>query len=174
MTTINDLERLLKSFINAAGYDVEEDRKIDGDQFYVISKKKKIVKEKEDNPDFTKFWFLYPRKTNCEKAKLSFNKLTKSEIILALHDIKTRYEGVEKQFIPHATTYIKTVKGGRMKELSQVAKKQVDQRLSQSCRKSLNITKTPENLDIVIIAAIFDKFNDRYLNKFSSQIAGRW
>jgi len=106
MTTINDLERLLKSFINAAGYDVEDDRKVEGEKFYVISRKKKIIKEKEDNPDFTKFWFLYPRKTNCEKAKLSFNKLTKSEIILALRDIKTRYKGVEKQFIPHATTYI--------------------------------------------------------------------
>ena len=98
---------LMSAFIHAMGYEHEVDKVIDGETFFIVKKQpKKELEKKQDKPEFIEFWGLYPRKTNLEKSKVAFNKLTKAEIILALHDIKTRYDGVDKQYIPHATTYI--------------------------------------------------------------------
>jgi len=106
MTTINDLERLLKSFINAAGYDVEEDRKVEGEKFYIVSKKKRLVKEKIANEDFVTFWNLYPKKTRKPKAIIAFKKITKSEFLLIKHDLAIRYINTKEQYVPKPSDYL--------------------------------------------------------------------
>lgn len=61
-------------------------------------------KTKEDM--FFRFWENYPRKTDKKKARLAFNKLSQPDKELAIADCKTRYINTEKQYIPHATTYL--------------------------------------------------------------------
>jgi hypothetical protein len=59
-----------------------------------------------DSGAFDLFWKNYPRKVGKKKAKTAFNNLTKANQAKATEDCKTRYEYVEKNYIPHPTTYI--------------------------------------------------------------------
>ncbi|MCZ6504349.1 MAG: hypothetical protein O6945_17770 [Gammaproteobacteria bacterium] len=59
-----------------------------------------------NSASFDAFWDLYPRKVAKKKAQVAWKKLPLSKQELAIADIKTRYQGVNKQFIPHPTTYI--------------------------------------------------------------------
>lgn len=55
---------------------------------------------------FTLFWDLYPRKENKKKTHAAWKRLSKASKIKAIEDVKTRYIGVDKCYIPMATTYI--------------------------------------------------------------------
>ena len=69
-------------------------------------KEKEIVKEKE-NVYFDLFWSNYPNKANKKKARISFNRLTKTKQKLSIEDIKTRFIDIDDvRYIPHASTYI--------------------------------------------------------------------
>ncbi len=75
-------------------------------------KEEEITKEEDINKKntssvFDDFWKGYPNKANKKKAKISFDRLTKTKQQLAIEDIKTRFVGVDNvKYIPHATTYI--------------------------------------------------------------------
>lgn len=60
----------------------------------------------KQTPGFFEFWKLYPRKEDKKKAERAWGNLSKAKQEKALVDIKDRYEGIEKQFIPLATTYM--------------------------------------------------------------------
>ncbi len=60
----------------------------------------------DNTASFDAFWSLYPKKVDKKKAQIAWKKLPLSKQELAIADIKTRYQGVNKQFIPHPTTYI--------------------------------------------------------------------
>lgn len=67
--------RLLKAFIDTAGYDVEElSTEMIGQYEYKVTKKKKITKNSPkkgiDNEDFERFWFWYPKRSGSN-PKLS-------------------------------------------------------------------------------------------------------
>lgn len=60
---------------------------------------------------FDDFWQLYPRKTNKAQARKAWAKLKPSEVITAdiAFNITERLaagEWQDKQFIPHASTYL--------------------------------------------------------------------
>jgi hypothetical protein len=55
---------------------------------------------------FEKFWKVYPRKDSKKKARMAWNKLTKAEKEKAITDAPARYDGVQRQFIPMAPTYL--------------------------------------------------------------------
>lgn len=59
-----------------------------------------------DESDWTDFWTNYPRKEAKKKSRTAFLNLTKDKRRKAVEDSKTRYNGVDKRFIPLATTYI--------------------------------------------------------------------
>lgn len=56
--------------------------------------------------DFIEFWNVYPRKDDKKKSAKAWGKLSKAKKEKATEDIKTRFKGTEKRFIPLATTYI--------------------------------------------------------------------
>lgn len=62
--------------------------------------------DNKNNISFSDFWNRYPRKTNKVKAEVTWKRLSKKDAALAYADIENRYDGIEKQFIPHATTYL--------------------------------------------------------------------
>ena len=55
---------------------------------------------------FDAFWSLYPKKVDKKKAQIAWKKLSMSKQKLATVDIETRYQGVNKQYIPNPTNYI--------------------------------------------------------------------
>lgn len=59
-----------------------------------------------DELDFIVFWGFYPKKENKKKSEIAYNSLTKSQKEKAINDIKTRFIGRKKVFVPLATTYI--------------------------------------------------------------------
>ena len=61
---------------------------------------------KAEDEFFEKFWENYPRKDSKKKARQAWNKLSKSSKEKAIKDAKERYEGVQRQFIPMAPTYL--------------------------------------------------------------------
>ena len=61
---------------------------------------------KQYNNTFLEFWENYPRKDDKKKASKAFIRLTEEEQKIATEDCKTRYDGVNKKFIPLATTYL--------------------------------------------------------------------
>jgi len=66
------------------------------------------VNEKDNEQDkaFDLFWNNYPKKTDKKRARLSFNKLNKTNAELATNDCKVRFTDTEQRYIPHATTYL--------------------------------------------------------------------
>lgn len=60
----------------------------------------------KDKELFVCFWDAYPRKTDKKKANKAFDRLTDENKGRAIADILTRFSNTEKQFIPHATTYL--------------------------------------------------------------------
>jgi len=60
----------------------------------------------KDSSNFDTFWDRYPRKENKKKSKIAFERLNKTDQQKAIDDIKNRYDGCEKKFIPLPTTYI--------------------------------------------------------------------
>ncbi len=63
-------------------------------------------KDKDSDILFCEFWESYPRKTDKKKSKVSYFRLSTIDQLSANIDCKTRFIGIEKQFIPHATTYL--------------------------------------------------------------------
>jgi predicted Fe-S protein YdhL (DUF1289 family) len=61
---------------------------------------------KAEDEFFEKFWSSYPRKDSKKKARQAWNKLTKNDKQKAIDDIKQRFVGVQRQFIPMAPTYL--------------------------------------------------------------------
>jgi len=61
---------------------------------------------KAEDEFFDQFWNVYPRKDSKKKARQAWNKLSKKQKEDAIADAKTRYEGVQKQFVPMAPTYL--------------------------------------------------------------------
>jgi hypothetical protein len=55
---------------------------------------------------FDAFWVLYPRKVDKKKARVVWSKLPLSKQKLAMADIETRYQGLNKQYIPNPINYI--------------------------------------------------------------------
>ena len=55
---------------------------------------------------FIEFWNNYPRKENKKKTKTTFLRLSKTKQLKAIEDCKTRYQGIEKQYIPLPSTYL--------------------------------------------------------------------
>ena len=55
---------------------------------------------------FAGFWEYYPKKTNKTKSEVSWNRLSNADKDAAYYDVQTRFINVEKQYVPHATTYI--------------------------------------------------------------------
>lgn len=55
---------------------------------------------------FLKFWDLYPRKVDKGPARKRWDKMTHTQQKLAIEDIRTRYEGCDRQFIPYPSTYL--------------------------------------------------------------------
>ena len=61
-----------------------------------------------EDDDFERlFWPRYRRKVGKLEAKRAYKRLRVSEQMRVLEDIKTRYEGVELQFIPYPATYLR-------------------------------------------------------------------
>lgn len=56
--------------------------------------------------DFDRFWSAYPRKEGKKKARTAWRNLSQSKRTAALADCATRYQHVEKAFIPLPTTYL--------------------------------------------------------------------
>lgn len=55
---------------------------------------------------FNEFWKVCPRKCGKKKAKTAFNNLSAENKAKAMADYSSRYEGVEKIYIPFPATYI--------------------------------------------------------------------
>jgi len=55
---------------------------------------------------FDEFWAAYPRKQDKKKARAKWGRLSLSVKQTILDDIQTRFQGIEKRFIPMPTTYI--------------------------------------------------------------------
>lgn len=63
--------------------------------------------QKISTTDFDKFWLEYPRKAGSKKkAKAKWERLSIKKQETILDDIKIRFQGVEKKFIPYPTTYL--------------------------------------------------------------------
>ena len=60
----------------------------------------------DDELAFDVFWKNYPRKDNKKKSRTAWGNLTKTKKRLALKDLKTRFEGVDKKYIMLPTTYL--------------------------------------------------------------------
>ena len=100
--------RLLKAFIEAQGYEIEEllYGKFASDYDYKVTKKKKGQKTPIKSERFGLFWKSYPRKEAKPAALSAFERLTYNEQGKAIDDCIQRYKDTEKQFIPHASTYL--------------------------------------------------------------------
>ena len=61
----------------------------------------------DNTASFDAFWSLYPKKVDKKKAQVAWKKLSMSKQKLAIFDIETRYQGVNKQYIPNPTNYIR-------------------------------------------------------------------
>lgn len=58
------------------------------------------------NDRFDEFWTAYPRKEGKKKAHTAWRHLSQTKRAAAIADCATRYQAVEKQFIPLPTTYL--------------------------------------------------------------------
>lgn len=66
-----------------------------------------ISNHKPDNKHpFDEFWAVYPRKDNKKRAESAWRRLSKKKQEIAMRDCQTRYVNTERQFIPHASTYL--------------------------------------------------------------------
>ena len=61
----------------------------------------------DNTAPFDAFWSLYPKKVDKKKTQIAWKKLSMSKQKLAIVDIETRYQGVNKQYIPNPTNYIR-------------------------------------------------------------------
>lgn len=60
----------------------------------------------EPDDRFDEFWTTYPRKEGKKKAQTAWRHLSQTKREAAIADCATRYQHVEKQFIPLPTTYL--------------------------------------------------------------------
>jgi len=123
--------RLLKAFIKAQGYEIEEVQRYknvrnelnppmlrgglgdfvrvaDGCDYKVTKKpKKEIIRKYGEEAHFNMFWRNYPRKEKKPNAMRAFNGLSIDDQGKAVIDCKTRYNGVEnKKYIPLPASYL--------------------------------------------------------------------
>lgn len=55
---------------------------------------------------FEDFWGLCLRKEGKQRASQIWDRMRPEDQSLAMEDIKYRYEGTEKKYIPHPSTYL--------------------------------------------------------------------
>ena len=128
---MSNIERLLKAFIKAQGYEIEETQRYknvrneltppmlrgglgdfvrvaDGCDYKVTKKpKKEIIRKYGEEAHFNMFWRNYPRKEKKPNAMRAFNGLSIDDQGKAVIDCKTRYNGVEnKKYIPLPASYL--------------------------------------------------------------------
>jgi hypothetical protein len=60
----------------------------------------------DNTASFDAFWSLYSKKVDKKKAQAAWKKLSMLKQKLAIVDIETRYQGVNKQYTPNPTNYI--------------------------------------------------------------------
>lgn len=55
---------------------------------------------------FEQFYAAYPRKDNRLRAQRAWRRLKKAEKVAAMVAIATQFQGVDREFIPHPSTYL--------------------------------------------------------------------
>lgn len=105
--------RILLSGGSSSMLDIDSDGNytsilVEPETTYKLTKKtrKNTKKEAADQIGFSAFWHNNPRKEGKPSAERAFFKLSINDQGKAILDIKTRYEGVKKQFIPLPATYL--------------------------------------------------------------------
>lgn len=96
--------------------------------------------------EFEEFWNAYPRKEGKKRALSAYKGLSKTNRQAALADIQAgRFNGKEKQFIPHAATYLNgerwrdqvdAGKAGERKPLSAIEIMRLEQQAAMQNRRT--------------------------------------
>lgn len=124
---------------------------------------------------FDDFWQLYPRKTAKAHAKIMWERLTEEEKKLAIEKLPQHIKlwsttGTEKQFMPHAGTWLNPVLGRRWEDEIEIPspKAKTKTEIAWWSSESLIISKGRElNLD-PRPGEVIEQFKGRIIEKIRS------